>query len=136
MNQKAEELKERTHRFFVRILRFCESLPKGIAANEIAKQLIDSGGATDSNYRAACRGRSTREFIAKVGVAAEEADESVGWLRALMAANIGNAQEARALMQEADELTRIFAKSGKTAETNLEATRPARAPDSPRRNRR
>jgi four helix bundle protein len=134
MNQKAEELKERTHRFFVRVLKFCEALPRGIAALEIGKQLVDSAGATDSNYRAACRSRSTREFIAKVGIAAEEADESVSWLRALIAANIGEVHEARALMQEADELTRIFVKSGKTAALNLDATKTPRRPQSPIRN--
>ncbi len=121
MNPRAEELKERTHRFFVRVLKFCESLPRGRAADSIGRQLIDAGGAADSNYRAACRSRSVREFIAKIGVAAEEADECIGWLRALVAAAIGDTQEAQSIIREADELTRIFVASARTAARNLEA---------------
>jgi four helix bundle protein len=136
VNQRADELKERTHRFFVRTLKLCESLPRTIAAGSISSQLIDSAGGTDSNYRAACRSRSTREFIAKVGVAAEEADESAGWLRALIAASIGNHDEERSLMQEAEELTRIFVASARTAERNLDAAKPVARPRSTVRNRR
>jgi four helix bundle protein len=80
MNAKAVELQQRTHQFFLRVIRFCESLPRTAAARSISDQLLDAAGGADSNYRAACRARSTREFIAKVGVAAEEADECQGWL--------------------------------------------------------
>lgn len=124
VNPKAEQLKARTHRFFVRVIRFCESLPRTTAATSIAKQLVDAAGATDSNYRAACHGRSTREFISKIGVAAEEADECLGWLQALLAAGIGDSTEAKYLADESDELTRIFVASGKTAERNRIATKP------------
>ena len=84
----------------------------------IVDQLLDSAGATDSNYRAACRSRSTREFIAKIGVAAEEADESKGWLELLVRSEQVPEAKARPLIQEADELTAIFVKSRKTAENN------------------
>jgi len=116
MNDKAQALQERTHRFLIRVLSLCENLPHNIAAQRIAPQLIDSAGGTDSNYRAACRGRSNLEFIAKIGVAAEEADESKAWLSALLASNNAPNREAEELIQEADELTAIFVRSRKTAE--------------------
>jgi four helix bundle protein len=115
MNPKALELQDRTHRFFIRVIRFCEGLPKNDATFSICPQLLDAAGSTDSNYRGACKGRSHREFVAKLGVAAEEADESKGWLTALLDAGCGDRREAEILIQEADELTRIFTASQKTA---------------------
>ena len=121
MNPKAIELQKRTHRFFVRVTRFCESLPRNSTTISIANQLTDSAGSVDSNYRAACRARTLDEFISKIAVAAEEADESEGWLSALMARSYGNAEETQALIQESGELTAIFTASHKTARKNREA---------------
>jgi len=101
MNPKATALQERTHLFFINVVRLCESLPTTDAARSIARQLIDAAGATDSNYRGACRGRSHREFIAKVAVAAEESDESHGWLLALVDAVICSRDVAGPLIDEA-----------------------------------
>jgi four helix bundle protein len=78
--------------------------------------LIDSAGATDSNYRAACRGRSKSEFIAKLGVAREEADESKGWLQLLVESHQIEGNAAEELIREADELISIFTRSRITAE--------------------
>jgi four helix bundle protein len=100
------------------VIGFCDGLPQTLAASRIIPQLLDSAGSADSNYRGACRGRSRREFIAKIAVAAEEADESKGWLLALSAAGIGDQVEAAALIKEADELTAIFVASEKTAKRN------------------
>ena len=75
MNLKAETLKQRTHDFFIGVIRFCRNIPPSPEAHSIVEQLLDSAGSTDSNYRAACKARSKKEFAAKVGVAAEEADE-------------------------------------------------------------
>ena len=118
MNQKATELQARTKRFAAAVIRFCETLPPTTAVRRIAEQLIDSAGSTDSNYRATCRARSPSEFIAKIGVAAEEADESKGWLELLVSSGQAPADAAQPLIQEADELTAIFVKSRKTAEAN------------------
>ena len=115
MNPKALALQERTHKFFTRVTRLCERLPETPATGSIRRQLIASAGSTDSNYRGACRARSPDEFIAKIGVAAEEADESYGWLAALQARAYGDGDETNALMQEANELTAIFTASQKTA---------------------
>jgi four helix bundle protein len=116
MNEKTLLLQARTHKFATAVIKFCESLPLNPAAQRISNQLIDSAGSTDSNYRAACRGRSINEFIAKLGVAAEEADESKGWLQLLVSAHFASKDDARDLVQEADELTAIFVKSRKTAQ--------------------
>jgi len=97
VNPKAVELQKRTRTFLKRVIKFCDGLPDCVAARRITPQLVDSAGSTDSNYRGACRGRSRREFIAKVGLAAEEADESKGWLQALVEADIGDKLEATAV---------------------------------------
>ncbi len=120
MNPKAIELQARTQRFAEAVIRFCDTLPKDKAAQTIVGQLLDSAGSTDSNYRATCRARSPDEFIAKVGVAAEEADESKGWLELLVKSGRSTIEAAGALIQEADELTAIFVKSRITAERNKE----------------
>jgi four helix bundle protein len=122
MNPKALALQQRTHKFLLQVIRFCESLPGNDAVYSIRPQLLDSAGSTDSNYRAACRARTHAEFTAKVGVAAEEADESIGWLTALLAAGYGDRQATEGLIQEAEELTKIFTSSQKTARERKAAT--------------
>ena len=120
MNPKALELQERTHRFFVRVSQFCEALPVNAMTRSVGDQLMDSAGSTDSNYRAACRARTPDEFISKIAVAAEEADESKGWLASLQARQYGDSAETQLLIREADELTRIFTASHKTAKRRRE----------------
>ena len=118
MNPKAVELQARTQKFATAVIRFCECLPKDAATQKIVDQLLDSSGSTDSNYRATCRARSPDEFISKVGVAAEEADESKGWLELLVQSSKVSLDVAQPLIQEADELTAIFVKSRITAQRN------------------
>jgi four helix bundle protein len=120
MNPKAVELQERTQRFASAVIAFCERLPEDPATRKIVDQLLDSSGSTDSNYRATCRARSPDEFIAKIGVAAEEADESKGWLQLLVASNLARIEDARDLIRESHELTAIFVASRKTAKRNKE----------------
>jgi four helix bundle protein len=119
VNPKAEELQARTHAFFLRVSRLCESVVRNTTTTTITRQLTDSAGSTDSNYRGACRGRTKKEFIAKIGVAAEEADESKGWLLKLLETGYGERLETEALIQEAHELTAIFVASEKTARRNM-----------------
>ena len=126
MNPKALALQDRTQKFYLRVISFCERLPDNDVTFSIRPQLLDSAGSVDSNYRAACRGRTHAEFTAKVGVAAEEADESRGWLTALQEAGYGDRQVSLELIQEADELTRIFTASQKTASSRKAATAAAR----------
>jgi four helix bundle protein len=120
MNPKAVELQARTQKFATAVIKFCERLPKDAATQKIVDQLLDSSGSTDSNYRATCRARSPDEFIAKIGVAAEEADESKGWLELLVQSGKVSLEVAQPLIQESNELTAIFVKSRMTAQRNKE----------------
>jgi four helix bundle protein len=121
MNPKALALQDRTRAFAKSAIRFCETLPRTHAAQSISEQLIDSSGSADSNYRAACRARTRKEFISKLGVVVEESDESLGWLQLLVESEICTTEDAEALIREADELVSIFVKSEKTARRNYEA---------------
>ena len=135
MNSQTKALQDRAHQFFIRVIAFCGTVSQNAAGRTICDQLLDSAGATDSNYRAACRARSKKEFIAKVGVAAEEADESLGWLIALRDAQLGDRSLLTPLISEADELTAIFVASGKTASANLAEEERRRAAQKRRRSR-
>jgi four helix bundle protein len=86
MSSIADELRERTFRYGLRIIRLCKSLPDDWVARELGRQLLRAGMGVPGNYWSACRGRSDKEFMAKLGVAADEADESVLWLMAIRAA--------------------------------------------------
>jgi four helix bundle protein len=72
-----DELKARTKRFALRIVRLVSSLPRGLAADIIGRQLLRSATSVGANYRAACRARSRAEFTSKMGVTEEEADETL-----------------------------------------------------------
>ena len=121
MNPKAVALQTRTRAFANRVIKLCETLPASPAADSIREQLLDSSGSADSNYRAACRARTRKEFIAKLGVVVEESDESLGWLQLLIDSSIYATEDAKSLAEEANELVAIFVKSEKTAKRNNEA---------------
>jgi len=123
MTLEALALQQRTYRFFTRVIRFCETLPENRITAGIGEQLADSAGSADGNYRSACRAPSPEEFIAKIGAAADEADESKGWLSALLSREYGDSDEARKLFHEAHELTAIFTASRNTARRQLAETR-------------
>jgi four helix bundle protein len=116
----AQQLRDRSKKFAVGIVRLCRSLPADWIARTLGGQLLRSGTAVAANYRAACRGRSGKEFCAKLGVVAEESDESLLWLE-LLAVGVPSVcgKNHGALLQEADELTAIFSSSYKTARANL-----------------
>jgi four helix bundle protein len=113
-----QELRRRTRRFVVDVIRFCRTLPRSEEGNVIRRQLLRAGSGVGSNYRAACRPRSDADFIAKLGTAIEEADETAFWLEVLVEADIVDATATRALYQETDELTRILVRSRETARQN------------------
>lgn len=110
-----DELKKRTKQFGLRVIRLVESLPKTRTANVIGRQLLDCATSVGANYRASCRGRSKAEFIAKLGVVEEEADESIYWLEMLVEAKVVKSEQITGLLAEADELTAIIAASRKKA---------------------
>lgn len=113
------ELKTRTKRFGLRVIRLVESLPNTQTGRVIGNQLIRSGTSVGANYRAACRGRSKAEFIAKAGISIEEADESLYWMEMLIESELVPEQRLTDLMKEADELIAILTASVKTARKNL-----------------
>lgn len=112
----AEELRQRTFVFACRIVVLCRELTQDVQTRDIARQLLRSGTSAAANYRAACRARSKREFVAKLGVVVEEADEVMFWLDLLDATGT---RVDRALRVEAQELLAILAKSQSTARENL-----------------
>jgi four helix bundle protein len=103
-----EELKLRTKAFGLRVLKLVRALPKDAAGRALANQLVRSGTAVGANYRAACRGRSKAEFLAKLGVVLEETDESAYWLELIMEDGMVPKDRVAALHTEADELCAIF----------------------------
>jgi len=117
MNEK--DLKKRTKQFGLRIIKLVEALPKTQTARVIGNQLLRSGTSVGANYRAACRGRSKAEFIAKVGISIEEADKSMYWIEMLTEAGIMPEEKVSALHKEADEIIAILTASVKTARRNL-----------------
>lgn len=110
-----EELKDRTKTFEKRVIRLVDKLPNTISGRAIGNQLVRAGTSGGANYRAACRGRSTAEFIAKIGNVEEEADESTYWLEIIMEEEILPMSKVKSLAKEADELTAIFTAIGRTS---------------------
>jgi len=104
-----QELKERTKQFALRVMRLVDALPNTPKGKAIAGQLVRSGASVAANYRAACRGRSKAEFISKLGVAEEEADETTLWLDLIIADRILPEKKVASLLREANELVAIMA---------------------------
>jgi four helix bundle protein len=111
----ADELKMRTKKFAIRIVKLFQALPHRDDARTLGKQLLRSGTSVDANYRAVCRSRSKAEFLARLGIVVEEIDETVFWLELLVESNIVSQQRLGSLQQEAKELLAIFASSQLTA---------------------
>ena len=114
----AEELKERTKQFALRVMHLVDALPRSTKAPAIANQIIRSGTSVAANYRAACRARSRAEFIAKIGVVEEEADETGLWLELIIADKILPNKKVLPLLTEANELVAIMAASFISARRN------------------
>jgi len=115
MKRDSEALKLRTKDFALRVLRLYRSLPRTEEARILGTQLLRSSTSIGANYRAACRGRSRAEFVAKLGIVLEEADETVFWLELFQQGNIFPAKKLHDLVQEANELVSIFVSSVRTA---------------------
>jgi four helix bundle protein len=120
---KAEDLKKRTRQFALRVLKLVDALPNSVQGKAIGNQLVRAGTAVAANYRAACRGRSKAEFIAKLGTVEEEADESAFWMELIIEAELLKAQQVQPLLSEAIELTKIMASSRISASKALKQSR-------------
>jgi len=106
-----EELKARTKRFALRVMKLVDALPKTVSGKAIGNQLVRSGTGVGSNYRASCRARSRKEFIAKIGVVEEEAGESAFWMELIIEGGLLPARKVESLLKEANELVAIMASS-------------------------
>lgn len=112
---KEPDLKLRTKRFALDVIKFVEALPKDDTSRILGRQLRRSGTSVGANYRAAKRAKSNADFIHKMGTVEEEADESGYWLELLLESNKCAAISANPLLGEADELVAITVASINTA---------------------
>ena len=113
--EQHQQLRDRTKRFALRIIRLSQALPRNRETNVIGGQVLRSGTAVAANYRAVGRARSKAEFVAKMGVVVEEADETVFWLEMLSDAGLVESSRLAPLQKEANELLAIFSASKRTA---------------------
>ncbi len=115
MSTGPEDLRERTKAFAIRVVKLYRSLPHTADAQVVGKQLLRCGTSVAANYRASCRGRSRAEWLAKIGLVVEEADETVFWLEMLSDCGIVPSQRCEDILKEARELSAIFTASQHTA---------------------
>jgi four helix bundle protein len=120
------DLKKRTKAFALRILKLVDALPKTTVGRALASQIVRSGTSIAANYGAACRAKSTADFIAKMGIVQEEADETLFWPES----DLVLATKLTAIKQEADELIAITVASIKTARRNRASNSAIRIPHS------
>jgi four helix bundle protein len=114
----ADGLRARAKEFAVRILRFVRKLPRDPSHDAVAWQLAKSGPSVSANYHSAGRSRSRAEFIARLGVVVDEADESVHWLGVLKETGLAEGAELESLLDEGKQLRAIFLASLATARRN------------------
>ena|SRR5438034_3483930 len=110
-----EEMKSRTKQLALRVIRLVESLPKTRTSNVIGGQLLRSGTSVGANYRAACRAKSTADFIHKLAIVEEEADESIYWIELLVESKQVALILVQSLLTEFDEVLSIVVASIKTS---------------------
>lgn len=114
----SKELKKRLKHFALMIIEFAEKLPKNQTTFVVGRQILKSGTSIGANYYAACRARSRAEFIAKLGIVEEEADETIYWLDLLAGSKNVNQRDLDVLRTEANEILSIIIRSIKTARQN------------------
>ena len=117
------ELLQRTKQFALRIFKLVGALPQTIQGRAVAAQLIRSGTSVAANYRAACRARSKAEFVAKLGIVEEEADETAFWLELIIETSLLSLTKVKPLLTETSEIVAIMTSSKKTAAKSQIANR-------------
>ena len=113
-----DEMKLRTKRFALRIIKLVESLENTRTSEIIGKQLLRSGTSVGANYRAACRAKSTADFISKLSIVEEETDECVYWIEMLVESNQIRQNLVENLLDEANQILSIVVKAIKTSKEN------------------
>jgi four helix bundle protein len=114
-NLKQNYLKERTKRVALEIIKLVEKLPKGRTSDILGRQLLAAGTSAGANYRAACRARSSPDFISKMGIVEEEADESIYWMELLIDCGLIQKDEMSDLLNDANQILAMTVSSIKTA---------------------
>lgn len=110
----ADLLKDRTKRFALQVIRLCRTMPRSQEAIIIIRQLLRSSTSVGANYRAVCRARSTADFVSKLGIVLEEADETLFWIELLAESGVAQAEKLALVRKEANELVSIFVASLRT----------------------
>ena len=113
-----QDLRERTRALALRVIRLVKSLPNDVIGREIGRQVLRSGTSVGANYRAACRARSKREFIAKLGICLEEADETVYWMELLVESQAVPEQRMSDLIDECNQVVAILVTAINTGKAN------------------
>lgn len=108
-------LQDRTKKFALRVMKLAAALPNTPIGRLIRGQILRAGTSVGSNYRAACRARSKKEFIAKLGIVEEEADESAYWIELMIEGGVMSKKRVGSLLKEANEILAIIIASRKTA---------------------
>jgi four helix bundle protein len=122
-----EDLKQRTKRFALRVIRLAQVLPKTRVGDVISRQLLRAGTSVGANYRAACRAQSPADFVAKMHIVQEEADESLYWMELLTEADLVPRARLENLAKEAEELVAIVVASIRTVKTRNRRLRAAQS---------
>lgn len=110
-----QEMKERTKRFALRVIKLVDALPSTTSAQVLGKQLLRSGTSVGANYRSACRAKSPADFISKLSIVEEEADESIYWMELLVDSNLVKESLLANLINEADQVVAIIVSAIKTS---------------------
>jgi len=123
-----ERMKQRTKSFGLGVLRLVDQLSKTRPADPIARQLLRAGTSVGANYRAACRSRTDGDFLARMGVVEEEADEALYWVELLLEAGLTTAQRTAVLVQEGNETLSMVMASINTVKSRMGKGKGTRAP--------
>jgi four helix bundle protein len=115
MVMEKKDLKERTKSFALKIIKVVEMLPKGRTTDILGRQLLGAGTSVGANYRAACRAKSTADFISKMGIVEEEADETIYWMELLIESGLISKNDLIHLLDEANQILAITVSSINTA---------------------
>jgi len=121
MNLKDDDLKARTKALALRILKLCRALPQSPEAQAVRRQLVRCGTSVAANYRAAQRARSRKDFVHKLAIVEEEADETCFWLELIMEDGMMPADKVKLLYDEASEITAMVTAGVRTARQNKDA---------------
>ena len=116
-----KDLQERTKFFAIRIIKLAQFLEKNSITKMVGRQIFRSGTSVAANYRATCRAKSVKDFVAKLGIVIEEADETLFWLELLVESGLIESKQVTNLLKEANEITAIMVSSKNSTLKNQRA---------------